>query len=295
MSKLVTYPIRAVARMTGLSVDTLRAWERRYQAVMPVRDARGRAYTADHVARLKRLAALVDTGHAIGRVAPLPDAALDNLLPKETAPPKIVSRQAADLAPLLEAIKQYDLAGAEAALSRNAVVLTPHDLIFSVVLPVLRQTGDRWASGAIRPSHEHLLSAMVRSVLGGVLRTLPRRPRASVVVMAAPSGERHELGVLCAAVLAAGAGLDAMFLGPDLPATDIVHAATHTKARAVLLGATTPSAVRTAEWRALARIPDSVDVWVGGPQASVARQALGSRLRTLDRLEDVTETFERYA
>ena len=36
------YPIRAVARLTGLSLDTLRAWERRYRAVTPVRDERGR-------------------------------------------------------------------------------------------------------------------------------------------------------------------------------------------------------------------------------------------------------------
>ena len=33
------YPIRVVARMTGLTIDTLRAWERRYQAVVPARAA----------------------------------------------------------------------------------------------------------------------------------------------------------------------------------------------------------------------------------------------------------------
>ena len=44
------YPIRVVSRMTGLSVDTLRAWERRYQAVSPSRDDRGRAYSDAQVA-----------------------------------------------------------------------------------------------------------------------------------------------------------------------------------------------------------------------------------------------------
>ena len=38
------YPIRAVAQLTGLSVDTLRAWERRYKAVSPQRQGRGRVY-----------------------------------------------------------------------------------------------------------------------------------------------------------------------------------------------------------------------------------------------------------
>ena len=32
-SEVPRYPIRAVAKMTGLSVDTLRAWERRYEVV----------------------------------------------------------------------------------------------------------------------------------------------------------------------------------------------------------------------------------------------------------------------
>lgn len=291
-----TYPIRAVARMTGLSVDTLRAWERRYQAVTPIRDDRGRVYTADHVARLKRLATLVDHGHAIGRIAPLSNAALDKLMLPEPAPVSAaVKTGPSELGPLFEAIKQYDLTTVDALLSRHALLLTPHDFIFSVVLPALRHTGERWIAGTMRVSQEHLISALIRSVLGGVLRTLPKRPRAGTIVMAAPSGERHELGLLCAAVLAAGAGLQVIFLGPDLPAADIVHAVTHSKARAVLLGATTRGVVDASEWQTLARLPESVDVWVGGPLAPDAREAGGPRFRALVQLEDIAEKLERYA
>ena len=50
-----TYPIRAVSRLTGISVDTLRAWERRYEAVVPGRGQRGRSYSDADVARLQRL------------------------------------------------------------------------------------------------------------------------------------------------------------------------------------------------------------------------------------------------
>ena len=65
------YPIRAVAHMTGLSIDTLRAWDRRYEAVAPTRGDRGRVYTDADVDRLKKLAVLVQHGHAIGTVAGL--------------------------------------------------------------------------------------------------------------------------------------------------------------------------------------------------------------------------------
>ncbi len=74
------YPIRAVAKMTGLSVDTLRAWERRYEVVAPGRNARGRLYSDANVSRLKQLAGLVEQGHAIGTIAPLSDAELGKLI-----------------------------------------------------------------------------------------------------------------------------------------------------------------------------------------------------------------------
>ena len=48
-----SYPIRAVSRLTGIGIDTLRAWERRHQAVTPVRDDRGRMYTDADIARLR--------------------------------------------------------------------------------------------------------------------------------------------------------------------------------------------------------------------------------------------------
>src|ERR1017187_4817576 len=49
------YPIRAVSKLTGISIDTLRAWERRYKAVVPTRNARGRLYNAAQVRRLTLL------------------------------------------------------------------------------------------------------------------------------------------------------------------------------------------------------------------------------------------------
>ena len=162
-------------------------------------------------------------GHAVGQIATLPDAALDRLqgAAESTAPKGII----VDLAPIRDAVKTYDRPAIERILNRHTIVL-PHDtLIFSVLLPILRDLGDRWESGAIRPAHEHLVSAAIRSVLGSLLRTLPNSPRARTLVLATPAGERHELGLLCAAVLAAARGLNVVYLGPDLPGSDIAHAA----------------------------------------------------------------------
>jgi DNA-binding transcriptional MerR regulator/methanogenic corrinoid protein MtbC1 len=281
------YPIRAVARITGLSVDTLRAWERRYQAVVPTRDDRGRVYSARDVDRLKQLAVLVERGHAIGTIAGLPTNELKRLIEgsdelagdrEETA--------AADLTALLRALDRYGLPAIESVLARHAAVLPTRELVYAVILPLLRELGKRWEVGTLRPAQEHLVSAIVRSALGGLLRTIGTSDLSSRVVFATPAGERHELGVLCAAVLAASAGFGVLYLGPDLPAADIAHAAKTSGANSVVLSATTSGVVTRTETKHLAKALAGIDLWIGGPQAAalVDQVGYGRRVETLEEL-----------
>lgn len=282
------YPIRAVARMTGLSVDTLRAWERRYEAVVPGRSERGRLYTDADVTRLRQLGELVRRGHAIGTIAGLPGADLDQLiastgLQAETGP----GAAAADLAPVLDALDRYDLDAIEAILNRHAVVLPARELVFAVVLPLLQEIGRRWEAGTLRPSQEHLISATIRSVLGGLLRVMSRPSASPKIVLATLAGERHELGLLCAGLLAASAGHGVVYLGPDLPAGDIVHAAAAAGAQVVMIAATTPGPVPRREVRELLNLAPEVGLWVGGPEAAQVVEIAGARARRIEGLDEV--------
>ncbi len=66
------YRSGAVARLTGIPVQTLRVWERRYRIVGPRQSASGqRQYLPHDVARLTVIKQLVDAGHAIGSIASL--------------------------------------------------------------------------------------------------------------------------------------------------------------------------------------------------------------------------------
>lgn len=289
------YPIRAVARMTGLSVDTLRAWERRYEAVVPERGERGRVYTDRHVERLKQLAALVAGGHSIGSIASLSDGSLRKLRSAETpeAPSSPLAAPAIGLDPLMRAMKDYDFPAIEAHLNRSALMLPPAELIFSVVLPVMREVGARWEAGAITPAHEHLASGIVRGVLGGLLRIMPRRSDAARLVFATPPGERHELGLLCGAVLAAAAGYSVIYLGPDLPAADIAKAAEHADAKAIVLAATA-SGVEYSGMTRLKRWTERSAIWAGGARAADLRRAIGPRVRHVPSLEELRGLLDRH-
>jgi len=286
MTATLQYPIRAVARLTGLSIDTLRAWERRYAAVEPVRGERGRIYTDHHIARLKQLANLVERGHAIGSIAGMSDDALLRLSADESTT-SAEPGPAADLTPLLAAIKLYDLDAIESHLARLAVVMSPRDFVMAVAIPVLREVGTQWEAGSVRPAQEHLVSAILRSVLGGLLRAMPRRTGAPRMVFATLPGERHEIGLLSAAVLAASAGAHAIYLGPDLPAADLAHACAKSGAKVLVLAATSPHAGNHDELRGLDKLPNDVKVWVGGPEARAITDHLADRAVTLSSLTSI--------
>lgn len=72
-----TFGIGAASRLTGVPVDTLRMWERRYNAVTPRRSPHNqRCYSRQDVARLALIKQLVDHGHAVSSVIHLPEEAL---------------------------------------------------------------------------------------------------------------------------------------------------------------------------------------------------------------------------
>lgn len=296
-SDALQYPIRAVSRMTGISVDTLRAWERRYEAVVPVRSDRGRLYSDADVVRLQRLAELVKRGHAIGTIATLADRELERLVERtetQAASAGADEAPAADLGALMDGLDRYDLLRIESNLNRFAAVLPPRDLVFAVIVPLLQEVGRRWEAGTLRPAQEHLVSAIVRSVLGGLLRATARPGATPRLVLATPSGERHELGLLCAALLAASAGYGVVYLGADLPAADIEHAVTEAGARVAMIGLTTPGAVPRAELRRLSKPPRGVELWVGGPESHALLPSLGARGRHVDGLAEVIPMLSRH-
>jgi DNA-binding transcriptional MerR regulator len=82
-SSRAVYRSGAVARLTGIPVQTLRVWERRYRIVGPHQSATGqRQYSPEDVARLTVIKRLVDSGHAIGSIAALDLDSLQSMLAK---------------------------------------------------------------------------------------------------------------------------------------------------------------------------------------------------------------------
>ncbi len=93
------YRSGAVARLTGIPVQTLRVWERRYKIVGPRQSATGqRQYSPEEVARLTVIKQLVDSGHAIGSIATLDLERLRIMLDKAARASRAVPRAAGSTA-----------------------------------------------------------------------------------------------------------------------------------------------------------------------------------------------------
>ena len=266
-----SYPIRAVSKMTGIGIDTLRAWERRYGAVTPARDERGRMYTDADVARLRLLSGAVEQGHSIGRLAGLTNDQLRDLCEAPAAAaapaPDPARRTPIDTIPLITALREYDAVAIDQELSRMAAVLRPLELLQDVVMPLLTRVGDDWHSQRARIAHEHLMSSTMRNLLGAFLRLYARRETSVRLLFATPSFERHEIATLGAAMLAASAGLGVSYLGADLPAHEIVDSVEPAGARVLVLGMTTAATDRTREreLKTIVReLPAGVELWAGG-------------------------------
>jgi len=269
------YPINVAARLTGVGIDTLRAWERRHRAIKPTRDDRGRMYADADLERIRLLRDGVANGHPIGRIAHLDEAALRGLAAAAARP----AEKAAD-APewpaaargIVDALAALDLGALETLLGRAATLSRPPVLLRDVIVPALHAAGDEWRAGRLGMAHERLLSSLVRDLLGSLMRMHARSGVADRMIFATPAGERHEFGVLGAAVMAASGGLGTVYLGPDVPAAALIDIAATVDADVVALGVTGPDGSLPAiarEVQTIARsLPRDVELWLGGAAAT---------------------------
>jgi DNA-binding transcriptional MerR regulator len=298
------YQIGAVARVTGLSTHTIRVWERRYAVVEPARTPGGsRVYSDADVSKLRLLKRLTDDGHSIGRIAHLSEVELRGMIPGEGGEPAargaggMPGARGADGTPAArgvhgtpaagapvvmerniaestrrrfqEALDTLDLTAAERLLLYAAGFLEARTFLLDVVVPIISDIGQRWERGELRIAHEHAASALLRNLLGTLMRTQPPQMGRATAVATTLSGELHEFGALMAALMAVVHGWKVVYLGPNLPAGEILHVLEQSDASMLMLSLVddrNPGAER--ELGQLMRgLPAGIDLIVGGRSA----------------------------
>ena len=239
--------MKSVELRTGLSADVIRVWERRYAAVTPERSGnQRRLYSEEEVERLTLLARLTRSGLAISQIAILPLEKLRAMQKTCAASgtagvPAPLRSSTVSVSPQelvqsgLSAIRRYDMMELEKILDRGMVGLGYSGLQEKLLIPLLRAIGEAWAKGDLTAAHEHGATATFKDYLARNLRAMAPSENSPRLLVTTPAGQLHEMGAAIAASLARKSGWQVTYLGPSLPAEEIVSAAMANQFRAVAL------------------------------------------------------------
>lgn len=279
------HPIGVVQARTGLSVEVLRAWERRYAVVRPVRSEDGkRLYSDADVERLGLLHRAARVGRSVAALASASTRELQRMVDEDaerasTRPtlPESYRQQA------MGAVRELAPERLESLMRRAVLSLGAVTFLEEVVAPLLMEIGKAWHEGRVTIAHEHAASATLLQLLGWLTRSLEVPGDAPRVMLATPRGEGHAFGAMMAAAAAAHDGWHVMWLGSDLPAAQIAAGAEQVGVRVVALSAGSDAAGLKRELGALrALLPRHVPLLVGGAGAARLADVPGvTRVRDL--------------
>ena len=271
--------IGELSRRLGVSDHVLRAWERRYGLLRPVRSTGGfRLYSEADLDRVRRMQAHLAQGLSAAEAA---RAAIDGDVPAGTRTGTAAAGLDEAAGALSRALDGFDEPGAQAVLDQLLSTLTVETVLRDVVLPYLRELGDRWERGAASVAQEHFASNLIRGRLASLGRGWGhgRGPRA---VLACPPDELHDIALLAFGVVLNRNGWRIGYLGANTPLADLIRLAGAIRPDVVVLAATRPERfdALTAD---LTRLAGKAPLAIAGTGATPElAEAVGAHLLTGD-------------
>lgn len=218
-----TFSIKNLENLSGIKAHTLRIWEKRYNLLEPERtDTNIRRYSLDSLKRLLNVTLLYNHGFKISKIASLNEDEIPELV--RSIALKSNSEQVAINAFKLSMINfDYDLFN-----TNYNEILQHHDfqyVFLNVFMPLMRELGILWQTGAISPSHEHFITNLIKQKIHLQTETLQRektqRSDHPIFVIFLPENEIHELGVLYLNYLILNSGFRTIFLGQSLQTSSL--------------------------------------------------------------------------
>jgi MerR family transcriptional regulator, light-induced transcriptional regulator len=207
--------IKSAARIANLSIDTIRAWEKRYRAVVPERAHGGqRVFSTNDVERLVLLREIVSSGTAISRIANCTTAELRGLTRVAAAGGE---SDDADVMRLLRAVRAHDVPLLCEELLSVALVRSAAEFGDDVIVAVLTEL-ERDAEA--RHTGELLLASALVSVSATLLEKYRSDGAMPVVSLTLP-GEAHAIPPLLSAVVSTEAGFLGMYVGTQIEPADV--------------------------------------------------------------------------
>ena len=275
--------IGELSRRLGVSDHVLRAWERRYGLLRPVRSTGGfRLYSEADLDRVRRMQAHLSQGLSAAEAA---RAAIDEDRPAPTGGGTGDLADHEGLAGAVEALTlsldEFDEPAAHAVLDRLLSTLTVETVLRDVVLPYLHDLGERWQQGTVSVAQEHFATNVIRGRLASIGRGWGHGHGPRAVLACAP-GELHDLALLAFGIVLNRNGWRIEYFGANTPIDDLIRMAGVKRPDLVVLAATRPERLDglTEDLTRLARIAPLALAGAGANRA--VADAIGADLLTDD-------------
>lgn len=290
------FPIRTVSSITGVNSITLRAWERRYGLIKPVRTPKGhRLYTQNDIDLIQQVVGLLDKGISIGQVKQKLGSK-----PVKQANEETVNAWSAYQRRMINAITRFDTYALDQVYS-EALSLYPVELVTQhLIIPLLKALGERWQKQEGSIAEEHFFGAYLRNKLGARIHHQGTSNKGPKIIAACLPGEQHEIGLMLFCLSASNAGLSPVYLGANTPIGEVKAPAEKTQAQAIIFSGSAgiDEKVFTDD---LATLVGDIDipVFIGGRSSSLYHDqithagaiSLGADIQSA--MRKITETIEQ--
>jgi MerR family transcriptional regulator, light-induced transcriptional regulator len=287
-------PITEVERQTGIRQATLRMWEKRYGFPRPLRDQHGvRVYPLAQVERLQVIRRLLAEGYRPGKILS-GGVVIEELRPAQDTHARVAT---AEQLYVFELLRNYRLGELHSHFQQLLLDLGLRRFAIEFLGPLSTAVGEAWSRGELPVRSEHLFAQLAASILHAkqaAVRT--RRIGRPKAVLATLTGETHGLGIMMAEAVMAAQGAECIQLGTDVPASEVLAAASETGADIVALsfsaGYPRKSVARTLI-QMRAALASSVALWAGGAGADAVRH-LPSGIDLFIALDDIEAAIARW-
>jgi DNA-binding transcriptional MerR regulator len=282
--------IGELSRRTGVSPELLRAWEQRYGLLRPARSAGGfRLYSADDEMRVRRTTALIAEGMSAAEAARVASSRPSREDPEASSLVEELTEE------LRHAMELFDSAAAHAAMDRVFGTFSIRFALTEVLVPYLRDLGDRWARGELTVAQEHFASHLLRGralTMAGDWGTGGH----STALLACLPREAHDLGLIFFGILLARHGWRVTFLGADTP-FDTLEVSVHSLRPNLVVLATLDEALFHDHADDIARLAASTPVALAAPVDDHSVVALGAQALSgpIDEAAEALSTGARFA
>lgn len=242
------FNIQTAAQLSGLSPHTIRAWEKRYQALAPDRSANGRRlYTSVEIDRLIMLSRLTQLGISIGQIAHLPDEELKvtyhKLVQTQSTGPTSNTSLSLELNSetiknkLLDAVGSYQVDTISQLLSQAKHISDPKTFALEIIYPLICEVKLRCTKGLIQDAQAQALFALAKFHAGNIIYSHFEKSLSttSKIVLTSFEKEHHSFPLLISALLCCHHKKHFYYLNSNLPAPSIIDAVKATEAQLLIL------------------------------------------------------------